>query len=506
MRWLSTKLYRTLWQMHTQEKPLIRIIGYALTVFIGMALFGYTVYRATHLSFTHDECETFKQYIYPGASFSDIIGMKVPTANNHILNTLLMSACYHTLGNAEWMLRLPNLAGHLLFMVFTALWLARFKNTLFLVLGFVIINANPYLLDFFGLARGYGLALGFMVASIYFFSRYLQQPSLGKMLWCLAVCVLAMISNIALMYYTMGLCFALNVVFIIHLSKTTKKTKPFIIGWIKLNLPIVLMLALCFLFFHDPVKRMVEHHAFYYGGSHFWEDTLGSLVNSCLYTPDKAWPYYMIVYIVVGLVAVGSGLVLNDLLTGKVSTVMYPLLLVAVPSLATVLMHSLLGMNLLIFRVAIFLLVLFLMYVLALLRYGFQFPKGPLIANALLWVFAGLFVYSFYLYANITHTQEWIYDANDRDAINAIVKDVSLHHYQDKVVKVGITWFVEPAMNYYRVTKNCYWLQGFTRDGVATGQYDYYYVSKESLKELPKIPLRLMAYYPISGYSLFAKE
>ena len=123
-------------------------------------LFGYSLMRTIHLSFTSDE------------SLSYTIAMGDPTwrgdANNHPLNTRTMRWALYWLGDHEWALRLPNLVAHALYLISGMLLIRKFSNWAVVLLGFGLLNLNPFLLDFFGLARGYGLASGLSLTSLWF--------------------------------------------------------------------------------------------------------------------------------------------------------------------------------------------------------------------------------------------------------------------------------------------------------------------------------------------------
>ena len=63
------------------------------------------------------------------------------------------------------------------------------RNPWFRLGGFILLNTNPFVLDFFSLARGYGLAGGLMMASLYCLMRYMQSPK-NTGLW-LALCYIS---------------------------------------------------------------------------------------------------------------------------------------------------------------------------------------------------------------------------------------------------------------------------------------------------------------------------
>src|SRR5262249_21108054 len=79
-------------------------------------------------------------------------------------------------GNTELSLRLPTLFGYLLYLGGGVWLLMRLQNVWLSIAGFLLLNLNPFLLDFFFLSRGYGLALGFLMLSLALFTNaYLHK-------------------------------------------------------------------------------------------------------------------------------------------------------------------------------------------------------------------------------------------------------------------------------------------------------------------------------------------
>ena len=156
-----------------------------LIIFLAIAQISYTSYRAANLSMTCDESSTYLNYhdtnVFTCFSSKDCWG----NANNHLLNTFLFQQSVKIFGVNELGMRAPNLLGHIIYLLFSFLLvLSLTRNRLLIVTGFVLLNVNPYLLDFFSLARGYGLNLGFEMAGLYFLVRYVKS----REYWSLALC------------------------------------------------------------------------------------------------------------------------------------------------------------------------------------------------------------------------------------------------------------------------------------------------------------------------------
>ena len=83
-------------------------------------------------------------------------------ANNHLLNTFLSRLSIEVFGPHEWAMRLPALAGRLAFLLAVPLLCALLLRGWGLRLGILaLIAAQPVLLDYGALSRGYSLALAF---------------------------------------------------------------------------------------------------------------------------------------------------------------------------------------------------------------------------------------------------------------------------------------------------------------------------------------------------------
>ena len=71
------------------------------------AVLAICIYRASTQSFTIDEAFTFLHFV--NVPMSDALAEY--SANNHILQTLMMRVCRYFLGRSEIVLRIPNLIG-----------------------------------------------------------------------------------------------------------------------------------------------------------------------------------------------------------------------------------------------------------------------------------------------------------------------------------------------------------------------------------------------------------
>jgi hypothetical protein len=128
---------------------------------ISALIFAYLAYRGYALAITHDEAYSFLQ------EHELLFKQSAGTANNHPLNTIFMFLEDRILGTQPIFLRLHSILAYLIFAFFSFQIIQKIsKNSIIVVCFWLICNLNPFLLDFFSLARGYGMACAFSVASV----------------------------------------------------------------------------------------------------------------------------------------------------------------------------------------------------------------------------------------------------------------------------------------------------------------------------------------------------
>jgi hypothetical protein len=150
----------------SSDKPLKLVFGLIMAVIL-----SYSVLRAVKLSLTFDEAATYITYL----TSNIFCALDLTSANNHFLYTLLARLSSAFGGSSEFVLRLPSLFGLVVYLLFSWAILKRFFGLLVALAGFLLLTLNPYVLDFFSLGRGYGLALGFEMAALYFFLGFLDS-------------------------------------------------------------------------------------------------------------------------------------------------------------------------------------------------------------------------------------------------------------------------------------------------------------------------------------------
>ena len=142
---------------------------------------AWAVARAYVQSITIDEADTYNLFVFRRIYL-------YYAANNHVLNSTLMYGFTEWLGTSQFTVRLPALLGAALYLG-AVYRLCRFLGTsLFVQLTlFVCLVFNPFIFDHLVAARGYGLALAFMMwAIVYFAEQYVQENG-----WLLTACAVS---------------------------------------------------------------------------------------------------------------------------------------------------------------------------------------------------------------------------------------------------------------------------------------------------------------------------
>jgi hypothetical protein len=94
---------------------------------------------------------------------------------------------------------------------------------------------------------------------------------------------------------------------------------------------------------------------------------------------------------------------------------------------------------------------------------------------------------------NWTHFYIWQYDADTK----AIVKFLVAQDHKASV-RVGTSWPLDPALNYYRETRGLTWLQPLTREG-PDGVYDTYVLCEPEQDRIARYQLHVVYRGAVSG-------
>ncbi|MBK9254939.1 MAG: hypothetical protein IPM42_05575 [Saprospiraceae bacterium] len=144
-------------------------------VFISLS-FAFVFYRAFTLSMTHDESSTIfnlENYNVFTSLFNKNVWL---SANNHWLNSMGIEFFTYFGGYNEISIRLSNVLLFPFYALSLYYILLKIKvNYLLMWASLVFFILNPILIDFFSLARGYGMGTSFLFIGLAFYYRYFER-------------------------------------------------------------------------------------------------------------------------------------------------------------------------------------------------------------------------------------------------------------------------------------------------------------------------------------------
>ncbi len=449
-----------------------------------LLLLATNVYRAATQSITVDEALTYNHFI---AKVDPEMAAIAPFNNN--LGTWLSKLSVVALGPSEFAVRLPSvLAGALYFYFLFLLCELLFRLPAVCLLAIAVNALNPFLLDYFSAARGYGLAIAFLTAGIFFTVQWLYErtpqtwrtPALAGLAYGLSIA-----SHITALFPVAAI--------LITLILIDRK-----------RLQLLPMLALCAAVasltvwpaMHSAPTGAVDGVVLKY------IDGWKSLISSCLFYKPAVLSFWKPIHRL-------GWIVIPILLAG---------LLTAVPQLLRRKPHE---SVVLLFALSLPLMWLLLWIEPRLYHHGF-FAERRLLATlpllslgAPVWfnwladknnpsrlvAFAGFLMMPvlatvFLLQANVSSYLGWEQDAASRQAMEILrtkrPADVRI------VDQVGADPYLYESLNFYRSLYLMDWLRPVTQASPEC-TYDFYYVRAENLEKIKRFGVTELMRDPVAG-------
>lgn len=249
-----------------------------ILLLIAAALFGYVLLRAVTLCFTYDECWTYMHYVSQRRWFLPYYDCM--SANDHWLNTWLMIGSEKVFGNQPLALRLPNVLAYLLYLTATMRIALRAKGKVLPLILFAVLNGHPYLIDFFSLARGYGLSMGFMAMAVEQAMRFIEDGRDDLRLMCsLLFAAAGVLSNFVLLTFFIALVIAFLVFVSAPLLRSIKEN----VRTVFIRVFIIIVVAAPLLIAAVPhMLKMQKAGALFHGTTRLWQDCIYELVTQGL--------------------------------------------------------------------------------------------------------------------------------------------------------------------------------------------------------------------------------
>lgn len=463
--------------------------GIILVVTVGLLVLA--IIRAVTIPFTHDEALSLSKFAVK--SIPDIFSYKDAGGlpNNHILNTLWLKLSAATIGESTLALRMGNILGLVLFLYAALRLLSNISSPLLRAGGFLLLCCNPFMFDFFCLARGYGISNGFLLLSVWLLYQYRERPSAirsTKLFFAAGFMVLANLNAVHVFAAIAVIVFVLNLVRIkpVSVKNVFQSAMAPFIATLMLGAAVYL-----------PFTEILREGGTFGGETGYWEDCALQLFASSTY--DASYAFVLPEFIPLIIIALLFGMTLSAAyraLRKRNYLLACALSLLFLPALTTILQHQIFGSH---FPVARTILYMHVLFILALIVFAETTTPFKTI-SAILVLLSGLFMMvHFCIGMQHNYAIQWYYDAGNREVLDDLEKLKNETH-QERLT-VGITWIYEPGLNYERKQRDYQWITPFMRDGL-TGEFDYYYVCPEDSVTLSQLGKKVIAVYPKSRTSL----
>jgi len=476
-------------------------------ILTGIILLFYTNYRAAVLSITHDEAVIHQLII----QYSRLEIFNYVISQDHMIHTWLMKFTSQQFQDNEYILRLPNLLGHLLYIIFSILLLVKLKNPHLLIAGFVLLNCNPYLLDFFSIARGYGLSLSIMMISIYFGFSFVLSRRTHLLILSFFFSILSVLTVITLLNFIIALggTLALTMIFWWAQNKFKLKRDLLHISVIFL-LVMVASLVLLYLKLGEPLNRLqTENFIYQTSQSNFYLETIRSIIYRSSYNYDQILvvdigSYIFIAAFLLAFFIIAPMIIKKDYsFTGRL--MFFSLMIFLIVVISTTLQNSLFDIRFLGNRTATFIAPLMVLFIVGFVDELSQLKTIRIPVIVLIYLAAALFLFNTAKNANLEKYLDWPYESSTKEMMHDLCEDAG--HKPGKNYKMGIVWLYEPSINFYRFIWDIDWLEEVDRKGYI-GDFDYFYVlEKDSVltKDIFRDKIKVKSYKK-SGMVLLKKE
>jgi hypothetical protein len=480
--------------------------------FAGLLLVAYAGIRAARLPITIDEAVTYRFFVTAPASeilFPDLANPKSiaetrgVAANNHPLNSILAKGSTSIFGPSGLAVRLPNVLSLAAYLVFSWLILRSLRSGWACLAGFLLLALNPFLLDYFSMARGYGLSVGLMTAGLYWIRLSITSPSPRNEAIGLFLLGLGALASYVLIDLLLAAAIGMTIFRGIRIFSSPDPTgrsrfHRFAVESVPLMVIGLLLLASIGL----NVLALESIRGLWYGGRvGFWHDTVSSLVEATLYTaPYSAAARSILsasVAAVAALVSIRAILSLGKrpIARADAEAAGWTFFLLVTVAIGIV-EHEFFGAPLREGRVALYFIPLFVIAVATTAEaIALSMPRYQRVISYSMGALAFAAVVHFAICCNFSRFLYFIYDMDTKRLLADLEsKKTSFHH----PIRVHTEWKIAPGIEFYRSTRRLWWI---TWDTQASDwrNFDYAYVYPESSQELAAHEFQIVRTYPRSG-------
>lgn len=405
---------------------------------MGMLLFVLVAYKAITIGITHDEAYSF--WLVKTLSINQMGG----TANNHWLNSIgifLFTNLFQS--DSVGVMRLQSLVGFIIYLIALLSFVRHIDKVALQVLFLSIFLLNPYVLDFFSLARGYGISMGLQMMGFYYAYKFFKSRDKRDVLKVFAWMTLALAAN----YSTLYIYLAFSAVYFLTLIQH-RHGKADRIVWLTIILQVLaIATAVTNLF-------IIRHFGDLEFGARnsFVEDTLASLVSSSAYGTISSPVAFSIAIALYGILVIPSLVFTFRVITKRDNMEWVHFLAVVNLIVLAVIeaLHFLFRTPYLIERTA---LVLYPLLGLTVCYYLHALAERLVTRRAIIHVLAvlitGLLCFNFLSNVTYKYFYDWKNHQDTYDKLEMMLRDIREREKQPTEVKVYTSYSMGVFLNYY---------------------------------------------------------
>ena len=501
------------------------------------ALLATNFYRAATQSIVHDEALTWQFYLSGPASSI----FQHYEANNHFLATILFRISTTLFGPSEFAIRLPTVLAGAWFYWTVFRLCALVLGDGWLLLGCAALTLNPILLDFMVAARGYGLAVAGIFWALYQMLCWFQERSHGAgraigharvryRLWKAALgCCIAVATNPTFLIPVFVLAVAFCVLLMPARPTPESVGKPLAPpaatarkkgkkhkgeaasqptrSWAPLLNFVAPVIVLAIIFLLAAPNDLATSRDFS-AGTPTAIAGLRNLVNAsfaygagsgAMHGMEEIWSdFALIVLPVMALAALIAASMTKKFWRSLPALAAFLASLAVVGSTVLLLTaHVLSGIPYPVDRTGIYFVPLTTFAALALARMltaHSGLSRWPGLAVAIL---LASFAIEFAAQWNVKSFFVWRYDADTKRIFSAL----EVAPKPPGQIRLGVSWVLEPSLNYYRDVRGATWLSPVIRDGF-DGTRQFYVATPEDQGTPLWAGLKQIYRGPVSGTAL----
>ena len=461
----------------------------ALVLYL-LVIFAFVFAKAVLVPFSHDECQSYTIFAEHSSQGN--------TANNHWLNTWSAYPFYLLFGESELAMRLPNLLAFVFYLFYCFKFTQKFKSIEVQVLTAILLTAFPFMLDFFGMMRGYGMSLSFGLAALYHLIKLAENENDKKHLEkTLYFTLVALLANFTSLIFYAALALVVAYILIVRYKQAlfTTHFKHLLLRPIIIN-AVVLSVAVYWVLF------LKSHNQLYYGSElGLFKGTLQSLVMAFFYkaTLPEGVTYLPWVWLfsTTILVAVVIGFFNKKKNYGYFSLALLVIVLCAIP----ILLNLFMGIKYPLDRGSL----VFYAPMVVLLPYGLQWLMDKekwiaFLSRVAIGVVVLVWGFNFAKGANLSYFCMWQYDAETDIAVKKI------RNTSNDSVSIACNWLAEPAINFYIKKYNVLARKPAKIEDIGAKEFDYYYVFQNYHLQKTSQKIVLLQKFPVSEMILYTSK